>query len=92
MMIAANALFLMDTASTQDERDNGDDENADLRRTADRRAERCKGGPGAAGGVIAITWCTLQLAVPLRHHTYEGPVVWTGEGYHFSWMMVRKSH
>ncbi len=27
----------------------------------------------------------IQLAVPLRHHLYPGPVVWTEEGFRFAW-------
>jgi hypothetical protein len=29
----------------------------------------------------------LQLAMPLRHHLYPGPVSWTEEGHLFSWRM-----
>ena len=39
--------------------------------------------------VLALggAYLALQLAVPLRHHLYPGPVAWTEEGHRFSWRM-----
>ncbi len=37
-------------------------------------------------GVAAIFF-SLQLALPLRHGLYPGPVAWTEEGHAFSWRM-----
>ena len=103
MMIAANALFLMNTTvddadidegevKAGDDMDNSTDRDDEGlgRAVLETRASRSDcGGLGVLGGVVAAVWCAVQLMVPLRHHVYEGPVVWTGEGYHFSWMMVR---
>jgi hypothetical protein len=39
--------------------------------------------------VLALggAYLALQLALPLRHHLYPGPVAWTEEGHRFSWRM-----
>lgn len=42
---------------------------------------------------IAALYCTLQLAVPLRHLAYSGDVLWNEEGMRFAWkVMVREKH
>ena len=115
MMIAANALFLMDTSTTGSGDNMVDNETAEdedhepkaegakeipeeaagssVETRTGRCLDCCGGGAlGVAGGVIAVAWCMTQLMGPLRHHRYEGPVVWTGEGYHCSWMMVSNSN
>jgi vitamin K-dependent gamma-carboxylase len=33
-------------------------------------------------------YLALQLALPLRHHLYPGPVEWTEEGHRMSWRMM----
>ena len=42
---------------------------------------------------ILIPFLLLQLLLPLRHLAYPGPVLWTEEGYRFSWrvMLVEKT-
>ncbi len=80
-----------------------------LGRARDRRALRTPdplaGSPRAApqpGDVglaprglrtALVGFFAVQLLVPLRHLAYEGPVLWTEEGYRFSWrvMLVEKS-
>jgi vitamin K-dependent gamma-carboxylase len=37
--------------------------------------------------VLAI-WFSLQLLVPLRHHLYTDDVLWTEEGFRFSWQVM----
>jgi vitamin K-dependent gamma-carboxylase len=36
-------------------------------------------------------WLLLQIAMPLRHHLYPGPVAWTEEGHYYSWRMKLRS-
>jgi uncharacterized membrane protein YphA (DoxX/SURF4 family) len=36
---------------------------------------------------LVVIWCSVQLALPLRHWLYPGPVAWNLEGFQFSWMM-----
>lgn len=43
-------------------------------------------GQLAVNGALAI-YVAVQVLVPLRHHLYPGPVVWTEEGHRFSWRM-----
>lgn len=38
-----------------------------------------------------VTWFTIQLLLPLRHHLYPGDVAWTEEGHYFSWRMKLRS-
>lgn len=38
-----------------------------------------------------VSWCTLQLIIPLRHYAYPGNVAWTEQGHHFSWRMKLRS-
>ncbi len=33
-------------------------------------------------------WVAFQVIVPLRHYAYPGNVLWTTEGYYFSWRMM----
>ncbi len=33
----------------------------------------------------------LQVALPLRHHLYDGDVTWTEEGHRFSWRMMLRT-
>jgi hypothetical protein len=43
--------------------------------------------------VLWLPFLTLQLLLPLRHYAYAGNVLWTEEGYRFSWrvMLVEKN-
>lgn len=36
-------------------------------------------------------WLAVQIAMPLRHHLYPGPVAWTEEGHNYSWRMKLRS-
>lgn len=45
----------------------------------------------AAGFTLLGLHVAFQLLFPLRHHLYEGPVTWTGEGYQFAWHMLATS-
>ncbi len=49
--------------------------------------------PGVAVGVVLVPFFALQLLLPLRHLAYPGPVLWTEEGFRFSWrvMLVEKT-
>ena len=79
MMMGANCLFLLDAGTHQT-----DVVGVDY--TATSRREKCCGlSPG--GLCVAVTYACVQLLLPLRHHFYPGPVMWTGLGYHGSWMM-----
>ena len=42
---------------------------------------------------LILTYFTIQLLLPFRHFLYKGHVLWTEEGYRFSWrvMVVEKS-
>ncbi|MGD8861187.1 MAG: HTTM domain-containing protein [Myxococcales bacterium] len=48
-------------------------------------------GPArVALGVVAVTYCALQLFLPLRAHLYGGNVLWHEQGMRFAWrVMVR---
>ncbi len=35
-----------------------------------------------------IIWCTIQIALPLRHWAIPGDVLWTEEGHKLSWRMM----
>ena len=50
--------------------------------------------PPRRGVVLAITiHVALQLALPLRHHLYPGPVLWNEDGMRFAWhVLVREKH
>ncbi len=43
--------------------------------------------------IAAVIWVTAQVAIPLRHLGYEGPVNWTEQGFRFSWrvMLIEKT-
>lgn len=43
--------------------------------------------------MVLVLYCAFQLLFPLRHWLYIGNVLWTEEGYRFSWrvMLVEKS-
>lgn len=61
-----------------------------------RRAPRGAASPvpiGRALPLILIPFFVLQLLMPLRHLAYPGDVLWTEEGYRFSWrvMVVEKT-
>lgn len=36
-------------------------------------------------------WMMIQIAMPLRHHLYPGPVAWTEEGHLYAWRMKLRS-
>ena len=40
------------------------------------------------GFVLAACWLLVQLAIPLRTHTYPGDLLWTEAGYRFSWRVM----
>lgn len=42
--------------------------------------------------VLFFSYFTLQVLLPLRHFLYEGDVLWTEEGFRFSWkvMLIEK--
>lgn len=42
---------------------------------------------------LVIGWATLQAVVPLRSHLFPGNVLWTEDGYRFSWrvMLIEKA-
>lgn len=41
-------------------------------------------------GAMAI-YLVIQVLLPLRHHTFEGDVLWTEEGHRLSWRMMLRS-
>jgi hypothetical protein len=48
---------------------------------------------GRALGVLLAAHVIVQVALPLRHHLYPGPVAWNEDGMRFSWqVMVREKH
>jgi len=38
--------------------------------------------------VLILTYCAVQIVVPLRHIAYPGDVRWTEEGYRWSWRVL----
>lgn len=44
--------------------------------------------PSAATTLLLGAFFVVQLLVPLRHLAYPGPVLWTEEGYRFSWRVM----
>jgi hypothetical protein len=42
---------------------------------------------------LAVLWCVVQVALPLRHLAYDGDHRWTGQGYRFAWnvLLVEKA-
>jgi vitamin K-dependent gamma-carboxylase len=47
----------------------------------------------AAAVALGAAWLVVQLALPLRHLAYPGPVNWTEEGFRFAWrvMLIEKT-
>ena len=42
---------------------------------------------------LAVVWCALHVAVPLRHRLYGGQVLWHEQGMRWSWkVMVREKN
>lgn len=41
--------------------------------------------------VPIFAWMSIQIAMPLRHHLYPGPVAWSEEGHYYSWRMKLRS-
>ena len=40
---------------------------------------------------VMVLYFALQILLPLRHHLYEGNVLWTEEGHRMSWRMMLRS-
>ena len=38
-----------------------------------------------------ISFCTIQLLLPLRHHLFKGDVTWTEEGHRYAWRMMLRT-
>ena len=49
--------------------------------------------PLGGRGFLLVLWMFFQIIIPFRHFLYPGDVLWTEEGYRFSWrvMLVEKS-
>lgn len=48
--------------------------------------------PRLVGAVVAAH-VVLQIALPLRHHLYPGPVLWNEDGMRFAWhVLIREKH
>ena len=41
--------------------------------------------------IILLSYFTLQIFLPLRHHMFEGNVNWTEEGHRMSWRMMLRA-
>jgi hypothetical protein len=43
--------------------------------------------------VVVLAWCTLHVLYPLRSYLFPGDVLWTEDGYRFSWrvMLIEKA-
>jgi hypothetical protein len=52
-----------------------------------------KGSMTTFTGLFVVSFFLIQVFLPLRHWLYPGDVLWTEEGYRFSWrvMLVEKS-
>lgn len=37
---------------------------------------------------LIITFCIINLLLPLRHHYFKGDVAWTEEGHRYAWRMM----
>ena len=49
--------------------------------------------PSRAGLIAIAIHVVLQIALPLRHHAYPGPVLWNEDGMRFAWhVMIREKH
>jgi len=44
-----------------------------------------------AMATILIIFCSIQVLLPLRHHLYDGHVLWTEQGHRYSWRMMLRS-
>jgi vitamin K-dependent gamma-carboxylase len=44
----------------------------------------------AAAIAVALLWCSVQLALPLRTHLYGGDVSWHEQGMRFSWRVMTR--
>jgi hypothetical protein len=43
--------------------------------------------------IVIALHVLLQIALPLRHHLYPGPVLWNEDGMRFAWhVMIREKH
>eukprot|EP01046_Picozoa_sp_COSAG06_P029663 COSAG06_NODE_2767_length_6315_cov_73.410071_5_plen_250_part_00 len=90
MMMGANCLFLLDSTAVPDDDDDEEEEEEEEDDDCDADGTCGDGGCGGlalSGQCVAALFIAAQLLFPLRHHTYPGPVMWTGLGYHGSWMM-----
>ena len=43
------------------------------------------------GGSLLLTYCLVQLLIPLRAFCYEGNSAWTERGHHFAWRMMMRT-
>ena len=43
---------------------------------------------GRARGIVLASFFALQVLLPLRHWAYPGDVLWTEEGFRFSWRVM----
>ena len=49
--------------------------------------------PGRLGLALIAAHVTVQVALPLRHLAYPGPVLWNEDGMRFAWhVLVREKH
>src|SRR5690606_21042969 len=49
--------------------------------------------PGRLAVALISVHVLVQLALPLRHHAYPGPVLWNEDGMRFAWhVLVREKH
>ena len=55
------------------------------------RAPSTLGAPQRLGLGVAIAYCTLQLALPLRFLAYGGNVMWHEQGMRFSWRVMLRA-
>ena len=43
--------------------------------------------------IVAAIHVVVQIALPVRHHIYPGPVLWNEDGMRFAWhVMIREKH
>ncbi len=50
-------------------------------------------GPGRIAAALIAVHVVVQLALPLRHLAYPGPVLWNEDGMRFAWhVLVREKH
>jgi vitamin K-dependent gamma-carboxylase len=49
--------------------------------------------PSRLAAVAIAIHAVVQIALPLRHHVYPGPVLWNEDGMRFAWhVLVREKH